>query len=136
MVDQGKIEDKDASGGKYPTPRGSVVAFVLSLVLVVTIGSAVQLYAFLPGLYVTEWLLILGPPLILLRWKKVDIRESLGLRHLTVKHVFLGLLGGLGVYFLMLETMFLMETILGPYPQVEVIEKAFPTTGSALFHGC
>lgn len=117
-----------ANGGKYPTPRASALAFILSLVLAVTLGSIAQIYAFLPGLYVTEWLLILGPPLVLLKRKKVDIKDSLSLRRLTVKNVFLGVLGGLGVYFLMVETILFMERILGPYPVIEVIEKAFPTT--------
>ena len=129
MVDKGNIKDtENASGGEYPTPRASAVAFILSLVLVVTVGTVTQLYALLPGLYLTEWLLILGPPLVLLKRKKVDVKECLSLRSLTVKHVFLGVLAGLGVSFLMFETVFLMERILGPHPVAEFIEKAFPTT--------
>ena len=129
MVDKGIVGDVEiVDEGEYPTPKAAAVAFILSLILVVTIGNIAQLYAFLPGLYVTEWLLILGPPLVLLKRKGVDIKGSLSLRRLTVKHLSLGVLGGMGVYLPMLGTMFLVERILGPYPSVEFIERAFPTT--------
>lgn len=113
---------------EYPTPKASIVAFISSLGLVLTVGSFVQLYAFLPGLYITEWILILGPPLILLMRKGADIKKSLSLQRLTARHVLLGVLGGLGVYFLMLGAFLLMTSILGPYPEVPAITEAFPTT--------
>lgn len=113
---------------EYPTPKASIVAFILSLALVVTVGSVATFYSFLPGFYLTEWLLILGPPLILLMRKGADIKKSLSLQRLTVRHVSLGVLGGLGVYFLFLHISLLMTSILGPYPEVPQIIEAFPTT--------
>jgi len=113
---------------EYPTPRASFAAFTLSLVLVVIIGSVLQFYAFLPGLYVTEWLLILGPPLVLLWRSKVSIKKSLGLQHFNVNPVLLGVVGGLGIYFVVLGLSYVMEGLLGPYPEVDIIEEAFPTT--------
>lgn len=113
---------------QYPTPKASIAAFILSLILVVFIGSVLQYYTFLPGLYITEWLLILGPPVVLLWRKKVSITESLKLQKFTGYNVLLGILGGLGIYFLLLGAFYVMISIIGPYPTVESLEKAFPTT--------
>lgn len=113
---------------EYPTVKACILVFVLVLALTTVIGSALQYYAFLPGLYVTEWLLILGPPLILLWRKKVNVKETLKLQHFTVEHVLLGVIGGLGMYFISIATVVLMEDLLGPYPAAEFIERAFPKT--------
>jgi membrane protease YdiL (CAAX protease family) len=113
---------------EYPTPGACILVFIVTLALGATIGSALQIYAFLPGLYVTEWLLILGPPLLLLWMKKVNIKETLKLHQFKVMHVLLGIVGGLGIYFISIATVILMEDILGPYPGAEFFQEAFPTT--------
>ena len=120
------IENKEIVQ-KYPSPKTCFLVFLLSLILTVTIGSVLQYTAFLPGLYITEWLLILGPPLLFLWWKKFDIKETLKLQHFRVDHVLLGIVGGLGIYSISISTVIVMEDILGPYPG-ELIEQVFPTT--------
>lgn len=112
----------------YPTPKACGVAFIVSLILVVFIGSILQYVAFLPGLYVTEWLLILGPPLVLLWRKKVDFKKALTLQQPKSSHILFGVVSGIGIYFVMLGLFYVFEGILGPYPTVEFLEKAFPTT--------
>jgi membrane protease YdiL (CAAX protease family) len=112
---------------KYPTPGACILVFVITLALGVTIGTVLQIYAFLPGLYVTEWLLVLGPPLFLLWMKKVNIKETLKLHQFKGMHVLLGIVGGLGIYFISIATVIVMEDILGPYPG-EFIQEVFPTT--------
>ncbi|MGD2248846.1 MAG: type II CAAX endopeptidase family protein [Candidatus Methanofastidiosia archaeon] len=115
---------------EYPTLKASLVAFFISLALVVVIGSILQFYAFLPGLLVTEWLLIFGVPIVLLWRKKVDIKRSLKLKLQYIKsiHILMGILGGLGVYTFMLGSVHIMENILGPYPAMDFMEEAIPTT--------
>nr|NIO22391.1 CPBP family intramembrane metalloprotease [Candidatus Aenigmarchaeota archaeon] len=117
---------------RYPTPRVVALVFVICTVLVVVVGSWVQLSAFLgflPGLYITEWILILVPPLTFLRRRGVEVKKALGLERLRFKHVLLGVLGGVGSYFIFLEFFLLMEAVLGPYPAefLEPIMKWFPT---------
>lgn len=113
---------------EYPTPKACAVAFGVSLLLVLIIGSVVQYLAVLPGLFVTEWVLILGPPLVLLWNKQMDFKKSLKLQQVTGTHILLGILGGIGIYFIMLGAFLVMESILGPYIGEEFLEKAFPTT--------
>lgn len=111
---------------KYPTPKTCGIVFVLSLLLVVFIGSILQYYTFLLGLYITEWLLILGPPLIFL-WRKVDVKKALTL-HLKGTDILFGVLGGASIYFIVFGLFLITENVLGPYPSVEFMEKAYPTT--------
>ena len=118
---------------RYPTPKVVALVFVICMVLVVIVGGWVQLSAFpgfLPGLYITEWILILGPPLIFLKRKGMEVKKALGLEGLRFKHVLLGFLGGVGSYFIFMEIMFLMEVILGPYPEefLKPLMKWFPTS--------
>ena len=76
---RGEKMNENELSREYPTPKASIIVFFVSLILVVIIGSILQYYIFLPGLYVTEWLLILGPPLVLLWKNKVDFKKSLKL---------------------------------------------------------
>ncbi len=121
------MNGNERSTREYPTPGVSIMVFIVSLILVVIIGSALQWYFLLPGLYVTEWVLILGPPLAFLWRKKVSLKESLSL-HFKGSCIFFGILGGVGIHFVMEELFYVMEDVLGPYPSVEFLEKAFPKT--------
>jgi len=113
---------------EYPTPGACILVFVLTFLLTVTIGSILQYIAPLPGIYVTEWLLILGPPILLLWMKKVNIKETLKLQKFKITHILLGIAGGFGIYFISVQTVFFMEEMLGPYPLGEFFEEIFPTT--------
>lgn len=113
---------------KYPTPKACILVFFVTLILTVTVGSILQVVAFLPGLYVTEWLLILGPPLFLLWRKNVNIKETLKLHQFNITHVLLGIVSGLGIFFISIRTVIVMEDILGPYPATEFYEAVYPET--------
>ena len=117
----------------YPKPRSVAFVLIICMVLVITIGGVIQLSTFpgfLPGIYITEWILILTPPLIFLQRKKIDMKLFLGLQRFNIKHILIGILAGVGSYFIFIEILSLIEGILGPYPKefVEPIMKWFPKT--------
>ncbi len=113
---------------EYPTPRACIIVFVVCLILVVTIGSILQYYIFLPGLYVTEWLLILGPPLFLLWKNKAHMKESLKLHKFSGTTMLLGIIGGIGIYSITVGLFLIMVEIIGPYPSIDFLEEAIPKT--------
>ncbi len=57
--------------------------FAISLLLVVTIGSVVQLISISVGLVFTELVLILLPAILLVRWKGIPIARALRWRRVT-----------------------------------------------------
>jgi membrane protease YdiL (CAAX protease family) len=121
-----KMNDKESI--EFPTPKACILVFIVTFALSATIGSVLQMYAVLPGLYITEWLFILGPPLLFLWMKKVNIKETLKLHQFHVSHLLLGIVGGVGTFFIAIATAFLMEDILGPYPGADYLQEVFPTT--------
>ncbi len=117
----------------YPQPRSVAFVLIICMMLIITIGGVVQVSTFpgfLPGIYITEWILILSPPLIFLKRKKIDMKQFLGLKRFNSKHILIGFLAGVGSYFIFIEMLLLIETLLGPYPLefVEPIMKWFPKT--------
>ena len=113
---------------QYPTPGASFLMFIVTFALAALIGNALQTYAFLPGLYVTEWLFFLAPPLFLLWMKKVNIKKTLKIQQLKAWHVLLGIVSGVGIYFISIVSVLMMEDVLGPYPATKFLEGIFPTT--------
>ncbi|MBU7023093.1 MAG: CPBP family intramembrane metalloprotease [Theionarchaea archaeon] len=120
--------DETESNPKYPTAGASFLVFVVTMILGITIGSVLQVKNFLAGIYVTEWLLILGPPLLFLRWKGAALRKTLKLQEFKFRHIGLGILAGCGIYFVSIATVLIMEDLLGPYPAAEFYEQIRPTT--------
>ena len=121
------INDKD----HYPKPRTIALIVFLVMFLIITIGSWVQLSdfpGFLSGMYITEWLLILCPPIFLLKIRKMNLRRTLSLEKLRAKHLLIGILGGLGGFFIFSIILVIIENILGPYPEeyIQPIMESFP----------
>ncbi len=73
-----------SSAGAGSTPAtGTGQAYVLfgiSLCLVITVGTVVQLMSMRAGLVITEFALILLPAILFVHFKKLDIAEALGWR--------------------------------------------------------
>jgi membrane protease YdiL (CAAX protease family) len=121
------IYDRD----QYPTPRTIALVVLLVMFLIITIGSWVQLSefpGFLSGMYITEWLLILCPPIFFLKKRKMNLKRTLSLEKLRSKHLLIGILGGLGGFFIFSIILVIMESIIGPYPEelIKPIMEAFP----------
>ncbi len=62
-----------------PTPGQALGTMAVVFVLIFYIGSVVQARWLLPGLAITQWLLILLPVLAWLRWQRMDVSRALGL---------------------------------------------------------
>ena len=64
---------------KAVSVRAANVLFLVSILLVITLGSIVQMLDLSIGLIVTELLLILLPAVLLLRWRNIPLKEGLRL---------------------------------------------------------
>ncbi len=61
-------------------PGGDAMAFLAVVFVLLFYGGALlQSWHLLGGVAITQWLLILAPCLAFLRWRKADVRQSLGL---------------------------------------------------------
>ncbi len=63
----------------FPSSAGALFLYFVVLILVFFVGGKWQSASLLPGLFKTEVLLILLPPIIVLVWGRYDIRRALGL---------------------------------------------------------
>ena len=63
-----------------PTPGMSLLIFTVSMLLIFYVGSSWQLRDAVSGMLVTQWVLILLPPLALLWYWRVDLAQALQLR--------------------------------------------------------
>jgi len=105
--------------------------FTVLLIVLFTIGSTVQSWRLLPGLLITEWLLLLAPILILLGYGKVNFRAALNLRRLP----WWGFLGSLSIGFfsivLVIQLSYLFNKVL-PMPKEiqEAMGQLFSSDGS------
>jgi membrane protease YdiL (CAAX protease family) len=116
---------------QYPKPRAIALVVILVIFLIITIGSWVQLSefpGFLSGMYITEWLLILCPPIFFLKKRKMNLKRTLSLEKLRAKHLSIGILCGLVGFFVFSIILVIMENIIGPYPEefIKPIMEAFP----------
>ena len=105
--------------------------FTVLLIVLFTLGSTVQSWQLLPGLLITEWLLLLAPILILLGYGKVDFKSALNLRRLP----WWGFLGSLSIGFfsivLVIQLSYLFNKVL-PMPKEiqEAMGQLFSSDGS------
>jgi len=83
-----------------PTITGVNALYLVTMVLLVTLGIAVQRWSVAWGLVITELTVILLPVLVFLRIKRLDLRATLCLRWPGWDLVALSLLIGAGVWFL------------------------------------
>jgi membrane protease YdiL (CAAX protease family) len=95
-MDYVEITMKDTSMLYYPTLRGVNLLYLISLVLVVTIGSVLQARSVGWGLILTELLLILVPALLYLRIARLPLRETVRLRWPGARLAALSLVVGVG----------------------------------------
>ncbi len=105
--------------------------FTVLLIVLFTLGSTVQSWHLLPGLLITEWLLLLAPILFLLGYGKVNFRAALNLRRLP----WWGFLGSLSIGFfsivLVIQLSYLFNKVL-PMPKEiqEAMGQLFSSDGS------
>jgi len=105
---------------KYPTPKVAAVAIPLSLVIA-GIGAVVAITlpafpGFDPSIWLTEWLLA-AVPLLLLRRKRLNVRNALSIGRFRMRHVLIGLTAALVTYPIYVDVFLLAQTLLGPYPR-------------------
>ncbi|HIN85257.1 MAG TPA: CPBP family intramembrane metalloprotease [Myxococcales bacterium] len=72
------FESKERNGILPSTGEGLALAAIV-FILLFYVGSVVQAWHLIAGMAVTQWILILMPVLIFLRWKKLPIKQALGL---------------------------------------------------------
>ncbi len=83
---------------KLPSRHSANVLYLLTMLLILTVGSMMQLWALSPGLIGSEVLLILFPTLLFIRLNKLPIRETLRLRWPGFRVAMLGLLIGAALW--------------------------------------
>lgn len=113
------------------TPSMALGLFTVMLIMLFYIGSTVQAWRLLPGLLITEWLMLLAPLLFFLWYGKVGIRTALNLNRLPWWG-FLGSLGtGLFSILLVIQLGYWFNHVL-PVPKEfeEQMAKLFPAGGS------
>ena len=115
-------KSKQAEARHLPL-KDALLVLGISLLLVITVGGTVQIFSLLPGVYVTEWLLILLPPLVFLKVNNKDMKSILKLKNFTGKNLTLGILGGFGIFVLSALSGLLAQEILGPYPITPIAEN-------------
>jgi membrane protease YdiL (CAAX protease family) len=111
----------------YPSPAVVAVVTAFSAVLLVVgglVASPIPSFpGFDPSIWVAEWLIIV-PPLLLLKRRRMNARNALSLGKLRLRHVLLGLAAGIVSYPILGEAAAVMEDLLGPYPQ-RLLDEAF-----------
>ncbi len=98
------------------TPSSALTWFAVQTLLLFYGGMLLQKWHLITGLVLTEWVLILGATLALLWFLKVDFKESLNLRRLSLHHLGAGLLIGVGSLVLVIQ-MGLFQNRITPLPE-------------------
>ncbi len=99
--------------------------FLISILLVLVVGSIVQAFSLSWGLMLTELALILLPAVLFLRWKKIPLREGLRLKAISPLLAILAVLLGIFTY---LFTLFIEGWMmrLTQAPSISLPEGALP----------
>jgi len=116
------LRRKDYPPRDFLTPSHALGIFGLIMALIFYAGSLLQARWPLPGLFVTEWLLVLMPSLLILWLVRADFRSVLGLRRCPPSGFAAGALLGAGT--------FLITAAFGPIqerflPIPEALQEAF-----------
>ncbi len=98
---------------KLPTLRGANILYLLTMVLMVVLGSALQAWSLIWGLMLSEVLLILLPGLLYLKLFHMPTREALRLRWPGAGAAALSVLVGVGLSGLAMWLSEILTTILG-----------------------
>lgn len=98
------------------------ILFSISLLLVVTIGSLVQLKSVRIGLGITEVVLILLPALLFIRRKRVPVAEALQWRPVSASVVAMSILVGATGWGIAAGIIVLTHPLIGWPPSIEALE--------------
>ncbi len=120
-------------------PRPTITAsmslglFTIMLIMLFYVGSTVQAWKLLPGLLITEWLMLLAPILLLLWYAKVDFKTALNLRPLSFQGALGSIVLGFFSILLVIQMGFWFNQVL-PVPAEfeEEMAKLFSSDGSLL----
>jgi sodium transport system permease protein len=82
---------RPVSPGRVLSPGGAALFFAVTLVLLYYVATALQAREVLSGLLITEWILLLGPAVLVTYLWRLDFRETFSLRLPSAKG-FLGTL--------------------------------------------
>jgi sodium transport system permease protein len=103
-------------------PAEALLLFGVVFILLILVGSRLQSWRLVPGLLVTEWVLILGTVILWLRANEVDLRSGLGLEAPRPRALLGALLAGASAWYLVVTLVEpLMDRVL-PMPH-EVVEQ-------------
>ncbi len=116
---------------------GQVYAlFVTTVLLIVVIGVPLQFWNVYAGLAVTEYVLILGPALAFVAWKRLPIAEALRLRPVSLALVMLSMFVGIGGNGLLVAMLELLKPLIGEAPSFgALVPKNFGDLLLVLFAG-
>jgi len=103
------------------------ILYLVSILLVLTIGSVIQVLDFTWGLIATEVFLILLPTIIFLRMQKIPVRVGLRLNPIGILPAILSVVIGAGIWFFggFIDTLIMQVTGL---PPVQLTPGALPDT--------
>lgn len=109
---------------KALTPAGAMVFFSVLMLLMFYAGAVLQQWRFVPGLLITEWVLILGATLFCVVFFRLDFRTALHLRCAAgLQWIAAGLIAAAWI-FVSLELVYWMNRLL---PMPEAFAESFET---------
>ncbi len=117
------LTEKETSDEEMLTLRDTLLVLGLVFLLYVTLGSILQYYYLIPGVYITEWIIILLPSLLLLKIKNKNISSILKLKNFTAKNLLTGVLGGVAIFIISIPIALIVQEILGPHPSNILVEN-------------
>ena len=94
--------------------------FGVSLILVLTVGAVGQYLSVLPGLVITELILILLPVVVYIRWKQLPIAEALRWRPVPLETAVVSVILGVSGYGVAIGIYLLTVPVLGKGPDIDV----------------
>ena len=103
------------------TPFMAMGLYTLLLIVMFYLGSMIQTWKPLPGIFITQWLLLLAPVLLLLWYVKVDIWKALNLRRLSAGGAAGSLVLGASTVLLLIQMGVLFNRV---FPVPEVFQEA------------
>lgn len=116
---------------RLPTPGMALLLFAVALLSLFYPGTYAQSRWSLPGILLTEWLLILLPPVLILWYLRVELRASFNWRWPGAGPMAAGVLMGVGMLVLGIQLIVWQNTVL-PMPNwlVEEMARVFHFDGS------
>ena len=120
--------DQNAISTMHPSVRGANLLLLLTMILLLTLGTVMQLYSFSLGLIGTQIFLLLLPTLLFLRLRRLPARETLRLRGLDPVLALLAFVIGVAIWPLAGWLQVLMNILFGY--TVPVGPDIFPTTAA------